>query len=355
VIYLCFFKKEVPKYLKYLLIVIAIPVLGSVISQVLGYRNDFIAIAFSPASFFLIGPLLYFYCESILCVNSKQSRWIHLIPFVIFTILLLFFNPIPPPIANQEMLEVLMKEKVKPILPKYLLSASITISNLFYGYLIVKLINKNNQDSKKYYSTQDYNITLKWLKWLVITFVVFSLLSALLKELIVANRSIIDFKYVNVIISIVFVYFLSAFGFQQKVLSELSVISSNDIAEEDKAPLDAIAIKEKHSGLAEKLDNYMKVEKAFLNENLRLSEVSKKMNVSTNDLSFFINNQHEKNFYKYVNEFRVQYACELLKNKEYNKYTVLAIAYEAGFNSKSTFNQVFKEIIKQTPTKFRSS
>jgi len=248
-----------------------------------------------------------------------------------------------------------MKEKVKPILPKYLLSASITISNLFYGYLIVKLINKNNQDSKKYYSTQDYNITLKWLKWLVITFVVFSLLSALLKELIVANRSIIDFKYVNVIISIVFVYFLSAFGFQQKVLSELSVISSNDIAEEDKAPLDAIAIKEKHSGLAEKLDNYMKVEKAFLNENLRLSEVSKKMNVSTNDLSFFINNQHEKNFYKYVNEFRVQYACELLKNKEYNKYTVLAIAYEAGFNSKSTFNQVFKEIIKQTPTKFRSS
>jgi len=79
------------------------------------------------------------------------------------------------------------------------------------------------------------------------------------------------------------------------------------------------------------------------------------MNISTNELSFFINQTYQKNFYKYVNDFRIAHACKLLKDETYDKFTIVAIGFESGFNSKSTFNQVFKEQTNQTPSAYRKT
>jgi AraC-like DNA-binding protein len=66
------------------------------------------------------------------------------------------------------------------------------------------------------------------------------------------------------------------------------------------------------------------------------------MNISGHQLSYVINQGFEKTFF-FVNKYRVKRAEELLTNSDYEKYTILAIGYEAGFNSKTSFNNAFQK------------
>jgi AraC-like DNA-binding protein len=82
-------------------------------------------------------------------------------------------------------------------------------------------------------------------------------------------------------------------------------------------------------------------------------DVAEKLNVSTNNLSQIINEKLGKNFYDFVNEYRVETAKELLLNPKKQHLTLLAIAFDSGFNSKSSFNNVFKKQTSLTPSEFK--
>ena len=70
-------------------------------------------------------------------------------------------------------------------------------------------------------------------------------------------------------------------------------------------------------------------------------------------MSLAINEGLKKNFYDLVNGYRVEEAKRLLVDPNSNNYTVLSIGFEAGFNSKTTFNTVFKKFTGLTPTAYR--
>jgi len=74
--------------------------------------------------------------------------------------------------------------------------------------------------------------------------------------------------------------------------------------------------------------------------------------MSVNHLSQVINQQSGKNFFKFINEYRVEEAKRLLTDQSTQKYTILAIAYDCGFNSKSSFNTIFKQYTGKTPSDF---
>nr|WP_262921307.1 helix-turn-helix domain-containing protein [Maribellus maritimus] len=76
------------------------------------------------------------------------------------------------------------------------------------------------------------------------------------------------------------------------------------------------------------------------------------LNISRHKLSQVINRSQNKNFYKLMNEYRIREVKEKLENKEYKNLTVLGIAFECGFNSKTTFNRIFKEETGMTPTNY---
>jgi len=224
--------------------------------------------------------------------------------------------------------------------------------------LIIQLIRKSKSKVKEFYSNSNYSITLQWLQWLAVFFVLLAITSFVEKSYPGSEKAIPYVKQLGPISSLLFVFFLSAFGFQQNVLSELCSEKKN---KEQEIKTHVIEGEKQHNkeknfdDLEEQLNRYMVNEKAFLNENLRLSDVAKEMDVSTNDLSYFINQTYQKNFYKYVNDFRIAHACKLLKDESYHKYTIVAIGFESGFNSKSTFNQVFKEQTNQTPSAYRKT
>ena len=103
------------------------------------------------------------------------------------------------------------------------------------------------------------------------------------------------------------------------------------------------------------LKNYMQEHKPYLDGNLTLFELSKQIEFAPSQLSAIINQQGKSNFFDFINTYRVEEVKERIQNKEYLTKTLLAIAYDSGFNSKASFNRVFKNMTGMTPREFMLS
>ena len=90
-----------------------------------------------------------------------------------------------------------------------------------------------------------------------------------------------------------------------------------------------------------------------MNEKLTVSELAQKLNISRHHLTQIINEKLNKNFYTFINEFRIEEVKIMFLDKKKEHYTILAVAYECGFNSKSTFNTLFKKYTGLTPSEYR--
>lgn len=100
---------------------------------------------------------------------------------------------------------------------------------------------------------------------------------------------------------------------------------------------------------------YMTEQEPYLDPSLTIQELANRINMPVRDLSVLINHHMNQHFFDFVNEFRIQKAMEILKNKSKSHLTILEILYEVGFNSKSSFNTSFKKYTTLTPTDFRNS
>ena len=107
---------------------------------------------------------------------------------------------------------------------------------------------------------------------------------------------------------------------------------------------------------AKKLEDYMLQKQAFRrDDDFSVATVSEKLNIPIHHLSITINIEFEQNFYNYVNNHRIRYAGELLKDPKESKKSILMIASLSGFNSKSSFNKAFKSLNGMTPSEYRKA
>ncbi|MFW5771430.1 MAG: helix-turn-helix domain-containing protein, partial [Spirochaetota bacterium] len=77
------------------------------------------------------------------------------------------------------------------------------------------------------------------------------------------------------------------------------------------------------------------------------------LEIPAHHLSIVVNRHLDKNFYGFINEYRIKNAKAMLADQAYSSYTVLNIALDSGFNSKSAFNNIFKQSTGLTPTEYR--
>ena len=105
----------------------------------------------------------------------------------------------------------------------------------------------------------------------------------------------------------------------------------------------------------EAFEIFIRQEKNYLDNNLSLDVVAEKLDINKSYLSRIINAQLGKNFTDYVNELRVEEAKTYMGNTEFANYTLVAIGLEAGFNSKTTFNNAFKKFTGKTPSEYRKA
>ncbi len=101
------------------------------------------------------------------------------------------------------------------------------------------------------------------------------------------------------------------------------------------------------------LEQLMQHEKPFLSDEITLAQLAETMSIPAHHLSMVMNKELKMNFYQFINHYRVEEAKRLLQAAP-SDLPVLRIGFQAGFQSKATFNTIFKKLTGETPTQFRS-
>lgn len=115
-------------------------------------------------------------------------------------------------------------------------------------------------------------------------------------------------------------------------------------------PLLPIELKQKGIWLKE----VMKANRYYRDPGLTLHSMSETLNMQPNDLSRIINQVLKKSFNDFINEYRVAEVIQKMSDPAYDKLTLIGIAMDSGFNSKSTFNRTFKDITGKSPVEYKT-
>jgi AraC-like DNA-binding protein len=204
-------------------------------------------------------------------------------------------------------------------------------------------------------------ITLRWLLGLSITFYTGYVVMFIFGGIdILVGFMPFDPYEISFIGLTLLTFLFGVFGFQQPAIFEEVVrfpVSESDSQEENDTK------KYQRSGLknedvadyVNKIRKYMIIEKPYLNRELSIYDLSDQLKIPRHILSELINEHMGMNFYHLVNDYRVNEVKERLKTEDLKQLTILALAFDSGFNSKSSFNTIFKEKTGQTPSEYLKS
>ena len=137
------------------------------------------------------------------------------------------------------------------------------------------------------------------------------------------------------------------------MVSELNQLPEMEISKDPKKYEKSGLSTERADEIQANLLELMEKKKPYRNSELTLNELAAMISVTPHNLSEVINTRLRKNFFDFVNEHRLEDVIENLKNPGKSHIKVLSIAFDAGFNSKSTFNTIFKKQMGKTPSQFR--
>jgi AraC-like DNA-binding protein len=164
--------------------------------------------------------------------------------------------------------------------------------------------------------------------------------------------------YYFILTLLVFLIFIFINRILFKALKEpeiFSIMEEGDrgaVPGNEKQPIAAIPGPEKQKSL-EILKKHMEEKKPWLEPELSLEQLASQLSMRPKVLSQLINESLKQNFFDFVNRYRIDEAKRLLTNPEDKKITVLEVLYEVGFNSKSSFNTLFKKHTGLTPSEFK--
>jgi AraC-like DNA-binding protein len=102
-----------------------------------------------------------------------------------------------------------------------------------------------------------------------------------------------------------------------------------------------------------KLMSYMDETRSYLSSGINLPELAKEIAIPSRYISQVLNEKLEMSFYDFINKYRIEEAKILLSDPEYHNNSIIEIAYDCGFNSKSVFNAAFKKFTGKTPSEYR--
>ena len=293
--------------------------------------------------FLLYGPIFYLYAQGVIFRDFKLSsgNLLHLIPYLLLTISLLSLRNFTPSTSE---------EIIKNELPWqfYLISALMYAHIFVYLGLTYKSLWKYRKIIRNKYSQID-QINLDWLSFALNTFGLITFISLIQSFIALAeNRSAF---IATVVLLLIFIFY-----FVNKVILKalrqpeiFAGITQNETTKYMGSNLMPSQIEE----YKKQLLALLRTEKLFLNPQVSLTDLSEKLSVSSKHLSQVINQSFNKSFFDFINTFRIQEVKQILKESKDDKLTVLEAMYQAGFNSKSSFNTAFKKETGQTPTEFR--
>lgn len=236
----------------------------------------------------------------------------------------------------------------------------LAISGFVYCIWDLLLLKKHRRHIANLFSFEE-KVDLKWVNYIVYSYFILFILASFL---IFGSTQFQLFSMKNAfsLVGIALSLMLIAFGFygfrQTSIFSNIDLKSIPELDIENNTAEKASYSKsglteEKIKSLANRLTQHMEIEKPFLDENLNLSLLSEQSQISQPHLSQIINQHFKINFYDFVNRYRVEEAKKKLSSSDFDHLSVLGIAFECGFKSKSSFNRYFKKYTGVSPSAFK--
>lgn len=313
------------------------------------------------SSILLISPLLWIYIKKLVYPNDSSSIKKHISPSIYIGIVLLILEVSVFLINNKDIQEIIVQ------IMTFITIGSITVlfllQSVYYIVISYKLYQTHQQRVGNYYSYSE-NVDLKWIRILIVGFIVF-IIGLVGVNLMKGELSDILFD----ILMIIYITYIGINALNQKEIytNEAQSTNSKDVHEASK-PEEVIELKddnhiEERVDIVPELFQQLKSEllkkvtddKIYKDQDLTIYKLAKEIGTNSKYLSSIINKEFGKNFVNFINEYRVEEAKANLKSEKYKNYTIEAHGQNVGFKSKSSFNIAFKKYTGKTPTEFIKS
>jgi AraC-like DNA-binding protein len=303
----------------------------------------------------MYGPLILLLTKSIVEIDFrfKKQQILYFIPFTIYAGLLApyFLSPAQQKIRILTATELLHQADFGWMnhLTNYL-HLFFVLASLIYFYV--------NKRKRTEYFSDNAQINVQWLQeflWALAVILGFSLFTFYARKFNLPYFSKIYPAHFVLVVAVI--YWIA-----YKLLLEKNVLSGSKnqqrpIPENADPP---VQVKYSKSGLgqeasgiiARELRIFMEQNKPYLNSNLTIGELSGQIAIPRHQLSQVINSEFDMNFFDFVNQYRLREFKQQALNPSLSHLSLLGIALECGFNSKATFNQVFKKSEGITPSEF---
>jgi AraC-like DNA-binding protein len=224
------------------------------------------------------------------------------------------------------------------------------VSALTYHILTLLQFRNHRRNILNNLSYYDEKVNLNWLRNIIIG------MTAIWLVVIISLTKVFNTEDDNIIYITVtlFVIAIGYFGVKQgNIFTSPPVIPQKSVGPKQEKRYQKSGLKESSADkLEKKLKELMDNEKLYLDENFSLPKLAEIMDASQNHLSQLINERFKQNFYDFVNAYRVEEFKRLAQDPKKKHLTLLSLAFDAGFNSKSSFNKYFKKMTGQTPSAY---
>lgn len=221
-------------------------------------------------------------------------------------------------------------------------------------WILAYLRLERHQKNVQIFTASTDEIDLSWLKNFLLGIV--GMIAISFAEFYFNNSVVFQYASIGYLIA---TYILSYFALRQ---NEIFALDSKE-REEIKDIIEENNPAQKQERLSEtvlmplkiRLLDLMEKEKVYLDETLNLPKLADKMDISTHDMSYLLNDGFGQSFFQFVNIYRIEEAKRLLLSDKHSHFNMLGVAYASGFSSKTTFNTTFKKLTNQSPSEFQTT
>ncbi|PTX62655.1 AraC family transcriptional regulator [Kordia periserrulae] len=311
---------------------------------------------------FLLPPILYFYVKSSLnpSFSFQKKDWLHFIPAIIYGVYSLVVWITDTMIADEFYFYADGRDK------DFALWYQVAGFIMLLAYLIASL-KHYTQYKKNTYETVSFAdaILHVWIQRFLIAFIGLLIIRALF---FVINPEWNNFgrKFWYYLAFSILFYYIALSGYVHSIKINLQFLpkldanlSANFLAEANQKEKETTSEAEDFTPadieMQKQLSHIMENERLYTNPNLTLFDVASSLDTHPKKVSNIINKGFKMNFNDFVNTYRVEEVIKKVNSDESNVKTLLGIALDSGFNSKSTFNRAFKKQTQQTPKEYFSS
>lgn len=322
-----------------------------------GYTHQFVPLLIAMGLIpYLISPLLYIYVSSLVqgAKFSFTKQALHFVPFlfILFSMWWYYWNPSDTHLIKVSKGFINTGGKL-PFQVRYW-SLIMAFSACMYPLLCLYKLFKHRAVIENEFSNLKEK-TLDWMRyWILIEFVAFwiSFLIIIAGDFDMVER-ITSFKVIAAMI-IMNVFVVGYFGVKQSNIFVGALDTNPNEAADEKYRFSNLSSLEEDklmTGLIEQMTD----QKHYLNPSLSAADVAGLVGITKHQLSQLINQIADCNFYEFVNRYRVEEFKQRIKAGDADRLSLLGLAFDCGFNSKSTFNHLFKKMEGMTPSEYRKN